>query len=44
LIEFEHVALAHSEPDGHVLRVSLYSPRPGESTARARELFRIVTR
>jgi transcriptional regulator with XRE-family HTH domain len=44
VIEFEHVALTYSEPDGHVLRVSLYSPRPGKSMATARKLFRIVTR
>ena len=42
-IEFEHVTLAYAEEDGHALRVSLYSPRPGESTTRARELFRLVT-
>lgn len=39
LIEFDHAALTHSEPDGRVLRVSLYSPRPGASTTRARKLF-----
>ncbi|WP_163991094.1 helix-turn-helix transcriptional regulator [Pyxidicoccus caerfyrddinensis] len=44
VIEFEHVALTHSEPDGHQLRVTLYSPRPGASTTRARKLFRRVTR
>ena len=44
LIEFEHVTLAHAEADGHALRVTLYSPRPGESTERARRLFGLVTR
>lgn len=39
VIEFEHVTLSHAEPDGRELRVSLYSPRSGESTARARKLF-----
>jgi transcriptional regulator with XRE-family HTH domain len=43
-IEFEHVTLAHSEADGRALRVTLYSPQPGESTARALKLFRTVTR
>jgi transcriptional regulator with XRE-family HTH domain len=43
-IELEHITLAHSEPDGHALRVTLYSPRPGESAERARRLFGVVTR
>lgn len=43
-MEFEHVTLAHADPDGHVLRVSLYSPRPGESLERARKLFSRATR
>ena len=34
-IELEHVALLHVEPDGRTLRVTLYTPRPGESTVRA---------
>nr|WP_093517290.1 helix-turn-helix transcriptional regulator [Stigmatella erecta] len=42
VIEFEHVTLMHAEPDGRELRVSLYSPQPGESTARARKLFRLT--
>ncbi|MDC0746775.1 helix-turn-helix transcriptional regulator [Polyangium mundeleinium] len=44
VIEFEHVTLLHADPDGHVLRVSFYSPRPGESTTRAETLCRRVTR
>jgi transcriptional regulator with XRE-family HTH domain len=43
-IELEHVTLAYVEADGHALRVTLYSPRPGESTERARRLFGLVTR
>jgi hypothetical protein len=43
-IEFEHVALTHADADGHVLRVTLYTPRPGASTTRARKLFGAVTR
>ncbi len=39
VIEFEHVTLSYTEPDGRALRVSLYTPRPGESTERARRLF-----
>jgi transcriptional regulator with XRE-family HTH domain len=42
VIEFEHVALTMDEPDGRLLRVHLYSPSPGESTARAERLFGIV--
>jgi hypothetical protein len=38
-IEFEHVALAYSEPNARPLRVTLYTPRPGESSERARALF-----
>jgi transcriptional regulator with XRE-family HTH domain len=37
---FDHVTLTHFEPDGHLLRVTLYTPRPGESTTRAEQLFR----
>ncbi|MDI1481238.1 helix-turn-helix transcriptional regulator [Polyangium sp. y55x31] len=44
MIEFEHVTLTHAEPEGHLLRVSLYCPRPGESSTRAQKLFRRVTR
>lgn len=33
-IELDHVALLHVEPDGRTLRVTLYTPRPGESTER----------
>ncbi|MDC0710557.1 helix-turn-helix transcriptional regulator [Stigmatella sp. ncwal1] len=43
-LEFEHVTLHYAEPEGHVLRVSLYTPQPGRSTERARKLFRLVTR
>ncbi|RKG88012.1 helix-turn-helix transcriptional regulator [Corallococcus terminator] len=43
-IEFEHVTLSHHEPDGHELRISLYSPRPGESMERARQVFPRATR
>ncbi len=42
LIELDHVTLAHREPDGRELRVTLYSPRPGTSTTRARKLFHSV--
>ena len=42
-IEFELVTLAHSEPEGQVFRVTLYAPRVGESTVRARRLFGLVT-
>ena len=38
-IALDHVALLHVEPDGRTLRVTLYTPRPGESTER---LARIV--
>ncbi|ATB42846.1 transcriptional regulator [Cystobacter fuscus] len=44
VIEFEHVTLTHSEPDGRLLRITLYGPRPGVSTTRARKLFGAVTR
>jgi transcriptional regulator with XRE-family HTH domain len=43
-IEFEHVSLSRTEPDGQALRVTLYVPRPGESLARANKLFGLVTR
>ena len=33
-IELDHVALLHVEPDGRTLRVTLYTPRPGESAER----------
>jgi hypothetical protein len=42
VIAFEHVALWHLEPDGRELRVSLYTPRPGTSAARARKLFAVT--
>ncbi|WP_255442866.1 helix-turn-helix transcriptional regulator [Corallococcus sp. Z5C101001] len=42
-IEFENVTLLHAEPDGHVLRVSFYAPRPGVSMERARKLFPRIT-
>ncbi len=38
-LEFEHVALNYSEPNAHTLRVTLYTPVPGESTERADQLF-----
>lgn len=38
-IELEHVTLMHIEPDGRALRVTLYSPKPGESSSRATRLF-----
>lgn len=38
-IEFEHVTLFYSEPDARALRVTLYTPRAGESSERARALF-----
>ena len=41
---FEHVTLAHSDPDGHALSDSLDSPRPVESLERARKLFPRATR
>jgi hypothetical protein len=40
---FDHLSLAHVDPDGRELRVTLYTPRPGESTTRARRLFGPVT-
>jgi transcriptional regulator with XRE-family HTH domain len=40
---FDHVSLAHVDADGRELRVTLYTPRPGESTTRARRLFGPVT-
>jgi len=40
-IEFDHVGLTYAEPDGRALRVTLYAPRPGVSTTRARALFRV---
>jgi transcriptional regulator with XRE-family HTH domain len=42
-ITFEYVTLAHLEPDGRTLRVTLYTPEPGKSAARARKLFRGIT-
>jgi transcriptional regulator with XRE-family HTH domain len=42
-IEFEHITLTHTEPEGHEVRVSFYTPRPGPSTTRALRLFRSVT-
>jgi transcriptional regulator with XRE-family HTH domain len=44
VIELAYVALAHVEPDGRELRVTLYSPQPGDSAARAAVLFGAVTR
>jgi transcriptional regulator with XRE-family HTH domain len=41
---FEHVTLHYTEPEGHMLRVSLYTPHAGTSTERARKLFGLVTR
>jgi transcriptional regulator with XRE-family HTH domain len=41
-IEFEHVTLAYSEPNARPLRVTLYTPRPGESSERARALFGVT--
>ena len=38
-IEFDQVALMHVEPDGRTLRVTFYTPRPGESEARATRLI-----
>ena len=38
-LEFEHVTLAYSEPSASALRVTLYTPLPGESSERARALF-----
>jgi transcriptional regulator with XRE-family HTH domain len=40
-IVFDHVALAHREPDGRELRVTLYAPKPGEDEKRARRLFAV---
>ena len=39
VLEFEHVTLAYAEPNARALRVTLYTPLPGESTERARLLF-----
>ena len=41
-IEFEHITLAHAEPNGQTLRVLLSVPTPGVSLTRARKLFRAV--
>jgi len=38
-LEFEHVTLAYAEPNARALRVTLYTPRPGKSSERARALF-----
>ncbi len=43
-VAFDHVTLSYSEPDGSALRVSLYTPHPGESTLRAQRLFGITSR
>ena len=43
-IEFEHVTLSYSEPDARALRVTLYTPTPGESSERARVLFDLSLR
>lgn len=43
-IEFEHVTLSYSEPDSRALRVTLYTPTPGESSERARALFDLSLR
>jgi transcriptional regulator with XRE-family HTH domain len=34
-IELDHIVLLHVEPDGRTLRITLYTPRPGVSAARA---------
>jgi PAS domain-containing protein len=39
LLEFEHVTLHQIDAEGNALGVIFYSPRPGESTTRARRLF-----
>ncbi len=39
VIELDHVALVHSEADGRTLRLTLYTPKPGESLQRAMKLF-----
>ncbi|MDB4943238.1 MAG: transcriptional regulator [Labilithrix sp.] len=38
-IELDHLVLLHVEPDGRTLRVTIYTPRPGVSAARARSLY-----
>lgn len=38
-IVVDHVTLLHVEPDGRTLRVTLYTPRPGVSTERARAAY-----
>lgn len=38
-IELDHIVLLHVEPDGRTLRVTLYTPRPGVSAARARAAY-----
>lgn len=38
-IELDHVMLLHVEPDGRMLRVTHYTPRPGASTERARAAY-----
>jgi transcriptional regulator with XRE-family HTH domain len=43
-LEFQHVSLAHAEPDGEVVQVTLSAPRPGPNEARTRELFASLTR
>jgi transcriptional regulator with XRE-family HTH domain len=42
VIELEHVALSHFEPDGRELRVTFFTPRPGASAERARKLFDVA--
>ena len=42
-IELDHVALLHVEPDGGTLRVTLYTPRSGESMARAAKVIAAFT-
>ncbi|EYF01861.1 helix-turn-helix transcriptional regulator [Chondromyces apiculatus] len=44
LIIFDHLTLAHVDPDGRALRLTFYTPHPGESAARARELFLTTSR
>jgi len=38
-IALDHVSLMHVEPDGRTLRVTLYTPKPGESAARMAQLL-----
>ncbi len=38
-IELDNIVLLHVEPDGRMLRVTIYTPRPGVSAARARSAY-----